>query len=118
MTALQQLTKKIHAHVPELLEDTRGFDVEAMAMGGVPRTIGKITEHPITLEHVLKAIEKQGVFKDEGLPYNAVSLLTLIDGWFAVDLGTSYRNIVQWNVGKPLSEQSEDTIKWLNEIIV
>ena len=136
MTQLQELTEKIHTHCPELKLLTFGCELKSRYKGTRLWFLGhnqeemenyyfgedciatqdqqffqddvnkednpyEILGHPITLEHVLKAIDAQS--RQKGI----YPSFLLAQGHEA-----------QWQLGKPLSEQSEETIKWLNGVIV
>lgn len=148
-TPLQELTQKIHKHCPELLElsfgchvhhssfdgtfiavDSSGFIVVAV---GIPRYKAKdiksfgieiqtleILGHPITLEHVLKAMRlsiKPLKERRENLFFN-VQESKIIYSYVDDVLMTSDVVGETWHLTKPLSEQSPETIEWLNKIIV
>lgn len=134
MTTLQELTQKIQKHCPELLELSFGCYVEFYGRLCVMKTTkawGQFTTlyncvqedgesnwfnlddtnitvlgHPITLEHVLKAIALR--YGAHVLEWSGIQTCSL----------EAARAVAKWKFNKPLSEQSEDTIKWLNEIIV
>lgn len=133
-TQLQELTQKIHKHCPELLELSFGCAIKAkeyqevkevvfiskgayktdggfrlFAVEKQDETIVEILGHPITLEHVLKAFNGTKF----GLKWHTQAV------YFVESLGTGYDKFsMEWQLTKPLSEQSPETIKWLNEIIV
>jgi len=138
-TELKQLTKKIHKHCPELMNLTNGcraYDAKAIdwardlvlltytpkghvyfmepdgsvfhATSSYLKQI-EILGHPITLEHVLKAIDARplGMWEEymveEDNPNEWENLVERVVG--------------EWNLTKPLHEQSPEVIKWLNTII-
>lgn len=144
LNTIQELTQKIHKHCPELMElsfgcviknnnkeyrldsnwcietrsrnfinDYRVIRNEYNDWTEIDENSFVILGHPITLEHVLKAIYAKG-------PEWKTRLTLECDGQFVVADGpflekTAYAT---WSLTKPLSEQSEETIKWLNKIIV
>lgn len=133
MNQMEELTAKIHKHCPELMELSTGcrvYDSKAIDWardlvllvytpkgklyfrepdGSVFHTTSsylkqiEILGHPITLEHVLKAIDEEA---GSGFP------------WEIVACTTEVRKLVEmWNLTKPLSEQSPELIEWLNQIV-
>lgn len=139
MTQLQELTNKIHTLVPETMELRFGCkvrqsktEVEGFLVGtpenkngfgywfNSENTIYPILEehitilgHDITLEDVLRAIQKSPksskiVVDDYGVFWN---IATLENSTTSVD--TKFH----WEMGEPLHFQSEETIEWLNSII-
>lgn len=148
LNTIQELTQKIHKHCPELLElsfgcvlrlpDTEfykdvpskdkceaivlhcnggGFNGEdydgdfmrvyspawdkETSFEGTDELDMEILGHPITLEHILKVINESDDNDAHNIP------------------DETYEEVVwQWDWCKPLSEQSQETIEWLNKIIV
>lgn len=164
MTALQELTAKIHKHCPELLElnfgcetnhgiylsDQKVFAGNELGRFIDPETLetssilGSYTDgedgerrletledlvksgeleilgHPITLEHVLKAIGKGSsdyTIKDMQVAHRGEVLDISVWGKSEADQ-QKIRPFMDWQLGKPLSEQSPELIEWLNQIIV
>ena len=146
MTPLQELTKKIQAHCPELVELSFGCVVKRTKYGkpsfghviscGGSRTeiirLGmiawegnrvakieivdafEILGHPITLEHVLRAIAKsgRGDIKYRGV-YNSLNYTFMALGEGTIETGSNHH----YDLNKPLHLQSEPLINWLNTII-
>jgi hypothetical protein len=68
----------------------------------------KIIGHPITLEHVLKALWEDYLINGEGVFFQYLG-------------GTGYGSLAwlpyHWKLGRPLEDQSEKTIKLLHKLI-
>lgn len=135
MTPLQELTKKIQSHCPELVELRFGCkllrksndcpeyiiaekpsedSVELRCWDGWQkkqwvRENFEILGHPITLEHVLKAIAIQ----------NSGELFDIqaFDGELIRITLPNWDTDSNWTLTKPLHLQSEPLINWLNTII-
>jgi hypothetical protein len=129
--ALQELTQKIHKHCPELLELSFGCRVgfkyhpsfsyvtedplpgrDVMTQDGIfEQKQLEILGHPITLEHVLKAMA--------GTP--TTYLVDEGGGFWRIEPNCECEAITGaafWLLTKPLTSQSPELIEWLNQIIV
>lgn len=158
MTELEQLTKKIQKHNKELTELSFGCRIQSDNKNGKTYTFlskdstseipklkllneeGKVVElnmwhfgyftlgHPITLEHVLKAVnaldkkgeeERQSKWKGSNPPFWSVNTYGV---FMQIQYpGTKAEGIYyadhKWTLTKPLHEQSPELIKWLLTII-
>ena len=91
---LQELTNKIKKIIPEI-------DIPSKVFEGVYKS------RQITLEDVLRCLVEKHKYYNE-------DIVILTDGTIGSKDGTIQ---AQWLLGKPLHEQSEETIKELNKLI-
>ena len=110
MSKLKQVKEKIVKAVPEI---KGGYSVceihgrSGQTTTGKPLFGAKIKEgRPITLEDVLMALEDNNKW-----------VVIASNGNFSKDNGLSYDGIF-WEFGKPLSEQSPETIDFLYNLLV
>jgi hypothetical protein len=95
---LEQLTNKIKKVIPEI-------EIEVFAGNKEMRSsITTVKTRPITLEDILRCLIERNIgFNIQKYGQNVISLFNNIDCY--------------WELGKPLHEQSEETIKELNNLI-
>lgn len=132
MTPLESLTKKIHALLPELLELSFGcrittkkwnsnYSIETITGtyhgefvefdclfrdGRIKANeIAEILGHPVTLEHVLKALGVVGHFYTL---YSANENTC----WVEIKKGSE-----PWSLGLPLDKQNPETILFLDDLL-
>lgn len=105
---LTDLTTAIISANPEIETDTRGFDLEHMARGGTPRTIGEVTVRNIGLEDVMVAIGK-----NRGIVIGTSGNFYL----WQEDLIEKGKEKCTWIPNKPLQDQSPQLIEFLHKII-
>lgn len=113
---LQELTNKIKKIIPEIKEEMEEqeqiTDIAGDFIRQSQRPSGKtnVYERDITLEDVLRCLgkvnktEKDSPYIDYDY-YDNARILFKRDG------------VVSWQLGKPLHEQSDETIKELNKLI-
>lgn len=94
MKTIQTLEQKIRKHCPELQENG-WHDIE-------------IISHPIHLEHILRAIERSG--RCDGVAIYEYGMIEYTDD--ELETHNTY-----YYLSLPLSAQSEETLKFIDELI-
>lgn len=112
MTTMTDSVKaKIIERVPEIVNDTRGFDLEAMSRGGVPKTIGEKEERPITLADVLRAINKPVRMQMMNIPdVSEAVMVPAIDNSVAVLLS-------KWNLTTDYDNQTQEVKDFIGKLL-
>jgi len=133
MTTLEKLTNKIHELVPETVELSFGCWIqlkshevlrvtahdypEIVCVEGTKQAFRpddlKILGHPITLEHVLKAMNSKFLLS-LNMSYQSEKVLELTMPTY---INGELLRGSRWKLGKPLSKQSEQTINWFANIL-
>jgi hypothetical protein len=137
MTPLESLTAKIHALLPELLELSFGCKYSWTQEVGLERIytlgceevsnnmvclrngqivkINKILGHPITLEHIMKAVDCTRISRGRKLLPISIWLYVNQTGRIWTDKHS--REAYVWTLGLPLDQQSPETIKFLDDLL-
>ena len=122
MTKLKELKEYIQKEIPEIIEDFEEQEQITDQVGNcvsqVVRPTGRINtyERPITLEDVLRVIRNKDSFKNDMNLYNVrISIINSpkIDFIFNDSMG----RMLNWELNKPLDQQSEKTIEFLHELL-
>lgn len=110
MTLYEQLRKKIIKAVPEIEE----MATNNANNSGLGVSEWKSFVRELTLEDVLIAIpnKKHIYFRSDGAFFKWEKFNDGGSGHHGVE--STY---VEWNYGKPLSDQSEETLKFINDIL-
>ena len=115
---LQELTNKIKDIIPEIEEEMEEQEQITEQAGDFirqsQRPSGKtnVYERDITLEDVLRCLKSDYYINEDGYLYSIMSENE--DGGIYLEMVSPG---IHWKLGKPLHEQSKETIKELNKLI-